>query len=444
MTQTATSAPGRTGTQHPLAWRVVGLLALANLLNFYDRTIPSIVAEPIRAEFGLSDTQLGLLMTGFTVSYAIAGIVLGRVADRRSRRVVMAVGLVVWSLLTALSGGAWSFASLLIVRLGVGIGEASYAPAANATIADLFPAGKRSRAVAVFQLGLPLGLILAFFTTGFVVEAFDSWRAPFLLAALPGFVVAALLLRIPEPARGATESARVATPTMDRPIRHVLGVRTIWWLSLAGVGLQIVAYSMATFLVPLQQRYFGLGLVEASMGAGVVLGVAGLVGLLVGGQLADRARRHSPGRRLTVSAVAALVGVPLVVVAFTASPSAPVVFVALLALASVLANFFHTSALPAISEVVDPRARASAVAVFFAAFYLLGGAFGPVLAGALSEYFAAGAAPQPGLAPEAIGLHTSLAWLLPLSFVLLAVGTAMAARTIGADQARVRPQEVAP
>lgn len=436
MTDRPTAIRNPVGEQHPMAWRIVGLLALANLLNFYDRTIPSIVADPIREEFGLSDTQLGLLMSGFTVAYAVAGIWLGRVADRRSRRLVMAIGLTVWSLLTALSGGAWSFASLLIIRLGVGIGEASYAPAANSMIADLFPADKRSRAISIFQLGLPIGLLLAFFTTGAIVEALDSWRAPFFIAAVPGLIVAIFLLRIPEPDRGASEPELINQTAMKSPIRHVLRIRTIWWLSLGGVGLQVISYSMATFLVPLQQRYFGLSLTQGAMGAGVVMGVAGLIGLLLGGQIADRARRHSSARRVNVGTIAAIIAIPLAIAAFMTPPHLPVVFIVLLALGAVLANFFHTTALPAVAEVVDPRARGSATAIFFAAFYLLGGAFGPVLAGALSEYFASTATATAELSTEAIGLHTSLMWLLPVSFAVLAIGTFAASRTIEADRLR--------
>ncbi len=434
-TTASESTRGLTTGQHPMAWRVVGLLTLANILNFYDRTIPSIVAEPIREEFGMSDTQLGLLMSGFTVVYAVAGIVLGRMADRRSRRLIMAVGLIVWSLLTAASGGAWSFASLLIVRLGVGIGEASYAPAANSTIADLFPSAKRSRAIAIFQLGVPVGLLIAFFTTGALVEAFDSWRAPFFIAAVPGLVVAFFILRMPEPTRGASDD-RVHGAPLASPIKHVLGVRTIWWLALAGVGLQVISYSMATFLVPLMQRYFGMELTGASMAAGMVLGVAGLLGLLVGGPLADRARLRSARARLNVGLVGAIVSLPLVVIAFRLSSEQGLLFVALLSVTAVFANFFHVTALPAVAEVVDPRARSSAVAVFFAAFYLLGGAFGPVIVGALSDHFAGTATAAGGLSTEAIGLHTSLTWILPIAFAVLALGGWLATRTIEADHER--------
>lgn len=424
----------------PGAWRLVAVLAAANVLNFYDRALPTIVAEDIKDEFALSDTELGVLMSGFTVVYAVAGIALGRMADRRSRRLVIACGLVVWSLLTAASGGAWSFASLLVFRLGVGVGEASYAPAANALIFDLFPVAKRSRAVAMLQLGLPLGLLIAFFTTGPMVEHSGTWRTPFFLAAVPGLMIAALLVVMPVP-----EQVRV--PEQKRgdasapPVRDLLRIRTLWWLVLSGVGLQITSYSIATFLVPLQMRYFDLSLSEAGAGAGVVLGLAGLAGLLIAGPIADRARRVSSARRLQVGALGLVLAVPLVWAAFQLSPEHGVLFIVLLAVASLLSSVVTPAALPALSEVVDARLRATSVALYFAAMYVLGGAFGPLATGALSEYFAGRATATAGISVSAMGLHTSMAWLLPLSFAVGALGLFGATKTIESDRGTVEQEE---
>jgi MFS family permease len=425
--------------QHPRAWSVVALLAFANLLNFYDRTLPSIVAEQVRLEYGLSDTQLGLLMSGFTVVYAVSGIVIGRMADRRSRRVIMGLGLVAWSLMTAASGGAWSFASLLLFRLGVGIGEASFAPSANATIFRIFPADKRSRAVAVFQFGLPLGMLVAFFTTGPIIEYFDSWRAPFFIAAVPGALLGVYMLI-------TRNTALESTPAIDNPhsaapahpIRTVLRIPTIWWLTVAGIGLQVASYGIATFIVPLLQRYFGLSLTTASMGAGLILGLAGLIGLALGGVAADRASRVSSPTRLLVGGAALIAALPFTIVAFTVSPDSALMFVVLMTFASVLINMFNPVAIPVIAEVVGPRLHATAIAVFFGAFYLLGGAFGPVIIGALSGRLADAAAQTDGLSPEAIGLHASLSWILPVAIVLLAVGVLGAARTVERDKSAMR------
>ena len=423
--------------QAPNAWRVLTLLALANVLNFYDRTIPAILVEEIRDEFSLNDSQIGLLGAVFIVVYAVAGIWLGRLADRGSRRRIMGWGLVVWSVMTALSGGVWSFASLLIVRLGVGIGEASYAPAANSTIADLFPVDKRSRAVAVFQIGIPVGLILAFFTTGLIVEAFDSWRAPFFIAAVPGLVLAVALLRIKEPERGASEAgvaARMPDLTVRAAVRAVWEVQTMRWLILSGIGVQLAAYSISTFLVPFFQRYYELTLTQAGVAAGVVLGFTGLVGLFLGGWAADRASRRSARGRVVVGALALTIAAPLTVAAFLVGPDALGPFVALMSLAWLLQFFFHTSALPAVSDVVQPALRSTAIAVFFALFYLLGGAFGPVVTGVLSDALAqrdvAG-----GVSAEAHGLHLALLIVLPVSLFIAAAGLFGAARHLERDRA---------
>lgn len=425
--------------QAPNAWRVVALLAVANLLNFYDRTIPAILVEPIKEEFGLGDFEIGLLSAGFTVVYAIAGVFLGRMADRRSRRMIMGWGLLGWSLLTAASGGAWSFAVLLLVRLGVGVGEAAYAPAANSTIADLFPATARSKAVAVFQMGLPVGLTLAFFTTGFIAEAFDSWRAPFFVAAVPGVVVALALFFVREPERGASEEKipfHEARASTDGPIRTIVRIPTMWWLIVSGIGLQVVANGVATFLVPLFQRYFGLSLTDAALHAGVVLGVTGILGLLLGGAVADRASRHSRRSRILVGAVALLGSAPLAFLAFQLSHAQSALFVVVFSLSWFLQFFFHTTALPAVADVVPPALRSTAIAIFFAAFYLLGGAFGPLIGGALSEYLASGAV-DGAVSAEAYGLHSSLGMMTPIALLVASFGLFGASRTITSDHERM-------
>ncbi len=192
--------PHDNATRSSNPWRVLALLFLANLLNFFDRTIPAILNEPIRLEWGLNDFQLGIIAAAFTVIYAIAGLPLGRLADRGSRRKVIGWGVALWSAFTAANAFAWSFGSFLVARMGVGVGEASYAPASSSLIGDLFPAERRSRALGIFMLGLPVGLMAAFFTVGPLVAAFGDWRAPFVVAAVPGFVVAALFFLIREPA----------------------------------------------------------------------------------------------------------------------------------------------------------------------------------------------------------------------------------------------------
>ena len=184
------------------AWFALGVLFAINTMNFYDRQILAAVTEPIRKEWGLNDTMMGTLGTAFILVYAAVGLPLGRLADSCSRRIILSTGVAAWSVLTAASGLASNFAALFVSRLGVGVGEASCAPAANSLIGDLFPPRIRSVALSVFMLGLPIGLFLSYRVSGLIAHAY-GWRAAFLFACVPGLILAVLALKLPEPARGA-------------------------------------------------------------------------------------------------------------------------------------------------------------------------------------------------------------------------------------------------
>lgn len=447
---TSAPTPARRTTPTMSATGILILLTLANILNFYDRAIPAIIVEPIKAEFGLSDGDVGLISSSFTIVYAVAGILLGRLADKGSRRKVMAGGLIAWSIFTALSGGAWSLTSIIIFRLGVGIGEASYAPAANATIFDTFHADHRSRAISVLQLGIPGGLLLAFLTVGPVVEATGSWRIPFFLAAIPGIILAFAILRIPEPEPGGAEDEEIrdyaARNTVDA-LKHLLAIPTVRWLVISGIGTQIASYAVATFLVPLIQRYFHLPLGKASMSTGLVLGITGVAGLLIGGQLADRASRRSPRARLLVGVTGLCLAAPLVLIALLMPRHRPFLFALVLGVGWLFNYFMSTAWVPAVADVVEPHLRATAVALNFAVGYLLGAAFGPVLTGFLSDWFTKAAQTSRGLglpAAEAIGLHQALLVIVPASLVWAAVTGYWASRHINRDHHRLLAASVAP
>src|SRR5467141_3260137 len=286
------------------------LLFLINLMNFFDRTIPAVVLEPIRKEFALDDTALGLLGASFTLIYAVAGIPLGYLADRFRRTGILAAGLTVWSLLTAASGLAWSFMSFFWIRLLVGVGEASCAPAANSLIGDLFPSEKRARALGIFMLGLPLGLLLAFSIVGALAQDY-GWRVPFYLAAIPGFVVAALIMFAAEPVRGSQETYAIdATTPVDRPMRRILAIPTVWWIIASGATVNFAAYAMSTFLPTMLIRYHGLSIGRAGVIAAIVLGATGLVGLTAGGWLADYLHKKFLRGRLLLASCSMLVATP--------------------------------------------------------------------------------------------------------------------------------------
>lgn len=424
------------------ASRVLLLLFLANLLNFYDRTIPAIIIEPLRQQYALSDLQLGLVSAAFTLVYAIAGIPLGRMADTGARRKVLGWGLLVWSAFTGLNALAWNYGSFFLLRLGVGVGEAAYAPAAGSLIADLYPANRRARATGIYMLGLPVGLVLAFFTVGSMVKAFDSWRAPFFIATLPGVVLAFFLFRLREPERGAHEVTRVSQQPVAQPMRTLLRIRTLVWLTLSGVTCNFATYAGNGFLVPLLQRYFGLPLVQAAVVTGFITGVTGLVGLTLGGWMADRMHSRSERGRLTFGAVSLLAGALGTGLALYSGRASVPLFAVCFGLGWLGVYNFYTSVYPAIQDVVEPRLRARAVALFFAGVYVLGGALGPAVVGGLSDAFTVTAMRKAGAAEvtesfKAVGLHDAML-LIPATLLLTSVFIFLASRSFVADARRMQ------
>jgi len=411
-----------------------------------DRAVPAIVLEPMRKEWSLSDLQLGIISAAFTVVYAVAGIPLGRLADTRSRKTIMGLGLIVWSGFTAAGAAAGGFVSFLLTRIGVGIGEASYAPAATALIGDLFPANKRSRAMGIFMLGLPLGLLLAFFTVGAMVKAFGSWRAPFVIAMIPGLVIALLMFTIREPERGAAETHASSEAPIANPIRKVLGIRTMWWIILAGIAANFAAYATNAFMVPLMQRFFGLPLEMAAVSTGVIVGLTGLVGLTAGGWVGDRMHERSDRGRLVLGAVSLLLAAIATWFALRLGADQVGAFIAIFSVGWLLQYIYYISLYPAVQDIVEPRLRATAVAVLFAALYLLGGAFGPMVVGFLSDRSAEAAMTAAGATEmsehfKAIGLHGAMR-LVPISLLVTSIAILLAIRSFP-DDARAMSEGLA-
>src|SRR5438093_5961789 len=182
----------------------LSVLFAINTMNFFDRQVLGAVGETIRDEWKLSDTALGTLGTAFTLLYAVVGVPLGRMTDKFTRTWILSAGVAVWSLFTALSGIARNFTQLFAVRLGVGVGEATCAPASTSLIGDLFPASKRAKALSVFMMGLPLGIALSFLGSS-LLELRFGWRFTFYIAVIPGLICAVLAVLIWEPVRGAAE-----------------------------------------------------------------------------------------------------------------------------------------------------------------------------------------------------------------------------------------------
>lgn len=420
------------------AWRILAMLFLANLLNFFDRAIPAIVMEPLRTEWALSDLQLGLIFSAFTLTLGFASFPLGFLADKRPRKLIIGCGLVVWSLFTGLTSIAWNFSSFLFLRIGLGVGEASYHPAATSLIGDLFPAHKRSRAIGIFMLGLPAGLLLAYATIGSIIEIFGSWRAPFMLAGLIGFVIAFSFIFVSEPLRGAAETINtLVSDRKERTAWSILGRRSVFWLIVAGVSSNFAAYAANGFMVPLLQRYHGLSLQSAAVSAGVIIGVTGLLGLPGWGWLADRLYRRSPTLRLAMSAACLAIGALTTWLALGLGVAEVNVFVLLFAMGWLMQYAFYVCVFPAIHDVVEPNRRGTAVAIYSSIVNLIGGCFGPIAVGKLSDWhtaFMLAAGPAERIDSfRAIGLHKAMG-IIPFSLLITAMAIIFAMRSFAREK----------
>ncbi|HQY36660.1 MAG TPA: MFS transporter [Pseudomonadota bacterium] len=429
-------------TQAPNAWRVLALLFAANLLNFFDRTLPAVVAEPIRREWGLNDFELGLISTSFVLVYAVAGLPLGRWVDHGSRRVVLALGLAVWSLFTGLAGLASTFVAFLWLRAMVGIGEASYAPAANSLVGDLFPSARRARAVGLFMLGLPMGLLITYFAVGPIVTAFQSWRAPFYLAAIPGLLLAFACLRIREPARGAADAIAADRAPPPQPFRALMRIPTLWCLVGSGLSINFAAYAANAFLVPLFMRHFGLALTPAANLTGLICGATGLVALPLGGWIADKLHQRSERGRLRFGAYCLALAAVGTTLALTVGADSAFWFTLWFALGWLCYFAYYPCVYPALHDVVEPRLRGRAMALYFAAMYLLGGAAGPLVVGGLSDHLATQAMHAAGAtvvseAHKAAGLFDAMA-LVPVMLAITAAFVLLAMRSFPADARAMR------
>ena len=312
----------------------LAILFAVNMMNFFDRQIIASVSKPIIDEWGLTDTQMGLVGTAFIWIYAAVGLPFGIWADRGSRKKLLSLAVTIWSLFTAASGLAWNYGALFLARLGVGVGESGCSPAGNSLIGDLYPASKRGKAIAIFMLGLPIGIFLSNMFSGLIAKAV-GWRWVFFLATIPGLILAALALKIKEPLRGASEAAlsdgheRSLKEFILRYLR-VLATPTMWWIVLSGALHNFNAYTVNSFIPLYLGRYHGLDIRDANFIAAIVLGAVGVVGLIIGGWMADWSRKRGPQGRMVVAALALLISTPCVYLAIEQPKDSLISFMALM------------------------------------------------------------------------------------------------------------------
>jgi MFS family permease len=432
-------APARENPAAPGASFALFILFAINLLNFFDRQLPGALAEPIRREFHLSDTALGLLGTVVTLMYGVIGLPLGRLADKWYRTRLLAIGTAAWSLLTAASGLAQNYAQLFASRLGVGLGEATCAPAGQSLIGDLYPPHQRARAMGIFMLGLPAGLSLAYFSAGAIGAAF-GWRAVFLFACIPGLLFAWLALRIPEPMRGALDAATPLASTdaaVKSPYAAVLRLPTMWWIILSGIFHNFNMYAIGAFQTPFLQRYHEMGLKSASNVSAISVSAVGAIGLLAGGWLADKLSAKRRDGRLLLSACSMAIAAPSIFFALSQPKGSIAAFMVLMAIGTMTMYVYYATVYAAIQDLIEQRLRGTAVAIYFCGMYVLGASFGPLGLGLLSDHFAHQAMRDSGATAmtepfKAIGLHSAM-YAIPVLAVLASLVLFAASRTVEND-----------
>lgn len=419
-------------------WFALWVLFAINAINFFDRQILGAVGEPIRKEFGLSDASLGALGTAFTLLYAFVGIPFGRLADKHRRKGILAAGVFVWSLMTAASGIAVSFWQIFLLRLGVGVGEASCAPAATSLIGDLFPAGKRAKALSIFMLGLPVGVALSFAVSGVVARQY-GWRAAFLVAGIPGILCAIAVLFIKEPPRGATETHNIGTQKREgSPYKLVLSSPTMLWLIISGALHNFNMYAIGAFITPFLMRYHGADIQTANFVSMIIYGLLGAPGLLLGGFIGDAAMRRRKDGRMLVGTFAILASVPFILLALNRPNGDFTGFLILMGVGCALMYFYYSTVYSTIQDVIEPGLRGTAMSIYFLAMYLLGASLGPYIIGLISDYFTQQAAQNAGLTDftqaslesfRAAGLHSAM-YIIPVLSVLLTFVMFAASRTV--------------
>jgi MFS family permease len=409
-----------------------------NLLNFYDRQAPGALAEPMRREFGLSDTQIGLLGSMFIWVYALAGVPLGRVADVWSRKKLLTIGVTVWSALTAASGLAASFSFLVFTRLGVGVGEAVCAPVGTSWIGDLFPAKRRARVLSVFMLGVPVGGALSFLLCGPIAQAW-GWRTALVSAAAPAIILVPLLLLVREPARGAAEEGPASTSEVKGSVLALLRIRTLWWIILSGALLNFNMYALATFLPAFMTRVHGYSVARAGVTCGIVYLIGGVCGGLLGGQLGDLVASNARNARLWMAAIIALAGAPIMYYGVTRPAGFAGAALVAIGVGYGAFNTYYGPVYASIQDIVPANQRALTMSVYFMAMYLCGASFGPLLTGRLSDFMArramhaAGAASLAGF--RAVGLQKAMV-IMPILSVALAIVLYLGSRTMNRDVER--------
>ncbi len=381
-------------TEAPSAWRartVLIVLTLIATVQFFDRALMVVILEPLKQEFSLTDAQLGFL-SGFSyaAAFALAGIPFGWMADRGNRRNLLAALLAIWSALVAFAGSANSFMALVLTRVGIGAADAGGQPCSVSIISDLYPTQRRASAVAIFFVGVPLGMASGFIV-GAIVAGQLGWRTAFYVAAAPGVLLTILLLLlVKEPKRGASDGLQESkdnAPPLSETFAFMRSQKSLVYLMAASVLVTASSSAMMSWIGSLLVRVHGLSLENVGLLTGLCMGGFGAIGTLVFGWVADRQGAKDMRNQPRMMAIAAAV----IAVSGTAVSLLPTVLGAAISLAlfaSMVAGLNGpTYALT--QSLVKVRMRGTSMSTLVVLLNLIGVGVGPALAGILSDQFAA-------------------------------------------------------
>ncbi|MCG8423656.1 MAG: MFS transporter [Proteobacteria bacterium] len=367
----------------------LGILCVVYIVNFVDRQVLAILLQSIKDDLLLTDLQLGVLSgTAFGLFYATLGIPIARLADRFSRKSVLTISLALWSGMTALCGAATGFATLLLYRIGVGVGEAGGGPPAHSMISDYFPPEKRATALGIFSLGVPFGILVGFLAGGWLDQTL-GWRTAFIVVGLPGLVVALIVaLTLREPPRGLSEGLDIqrnsnASPTAGSAIAFLWRMRSFRHVALGSALYAFVGYAATSWAPSFLARSHGMTAGEIGTALALIIGLGGGLGIYLGGVLADRLAIRNPLGRVWVPAGAQLLSFPFSFIIYTTSNTT--LALVMFTIPAFLGLMYQGPAFAVTQSLATPKMRATAAAILLFAINIVGLGIGPVFTGAVSD-----------------------------------------------------------
>lgn len=365
--------------------------------NFIDRQILVILQEPIKAELGLSDTQLGLL-TGlaFALLYVTLGLPIARYADKNNRKNIVSISLMVWSAMTALSGLAQNFIQLLLARVGVGVGEAGGSPPSHSIISDYFEPEKRATALSIYSSGVYIGIFLGFVVGGIIAQNY-GWRVALYSLGIPGILYALLVwITVKEPIKGSTDKANAAESeySFQQVLSTLFGKNTFVFIAL-GSGFQAFNnYGIGNWLPSFLGRVHGMELQTIGITLGLIAAIGGGLGTFMGGYITDRLRERNIRWYCWLPALAIAVNIlPSLLVFFGANTQ---MVLGVLLISYFLAALYLGPSIAITHSLVPAQMRAFASAVLFFVLNIIGLGLGPFVVGFLSDML------EPSFGKEAI------------------------------------------